>query len=120
MLQNLRSLSAIAGFAIAVIFSWKLLKPPSGHHRRQGKRQISATSNSDSTSSSSQLITSGICSPSDDSGAQNIDNELYQPVKVSGGFVYLPDIKFLKEKNIYIWCLMFENVFTFIPKFQTF
>ncbi|XP_022136020.1 peroxisome biogenesis protein 22-like isoform X2 [Momordica charantia] len=82
--RNLRSLSAIAGFALAVIFSWKLLKPPSGHHRRQPKRQTSATSNSDSTTSS-QLITSRTCSPSDDSGAQNFDNELYQPVKPTLG-----------------------------------
>lgn len=89
MLQNLRSLSAIAGFALAVIFSWKLLKPPSGHHRRQRKRQTSAAGNSDiDTSSNSQLVTSGTCSPSEDLGAQNVDNEFYRPVKVSDGFFF--------------------------------
>ncbi|XP_038886877.1 peroxisome biogenesis protein 22-like isoform X2 [Benincasa hispida] len=80
--QNFRSLSAIAGFALAVIFSWKLLKPPSEHHRRQRKRQTPAAGNSDiGTSSDSQLITSGTSSPPEDSGAQNVDNEFYRPVK---------------------------------------
>lgn len=73
LLQNFRSLSAIAGLALAVIFSWKLLRPPSGHRRRQPKRQTSSAGNSDiSTSSNSQLITSAVFSPSDDAGAQKV------------------------------------------------
>ncbi|KAG6589179.1 Peroxisome biogenesis protein 22 [Cucurbita argyrosperma subsp. argyrosperma] len=80
--RNLRSLSAIAGFALAVIFSWKMLKPPSEHHRRQRKRQTSAAGNSDiGTDSNSQLTTSATCSPSEDSGAQTVDNEVYRPLK---------------------------------------
>ncbi|XP_008455417.1 peroxisome biogenesis protein 22-like isoform X2 [Cucumis melo] len=71
--RNFRSLSAVAGLALAVIFSWKLLRPPSGHRRRQPKRQSSSAGNSDiGTSSNSQLITSAIVSPSDDAGAQKV------------------------------------------------
>lgn len=103
-LQNLGTLSAIAGFALAVIFSWKLIKPPSGHRRRRRKRQTSAAGNSDiGTSSNSQLITSGT-SLSEDSDAQNVDNEFYRPVKVSGGFFICLISKFLKGK-IYFSCL---------------
>lgn len=103
-MQNFRSLSAVAGLALAVIFSWKLFRPPSGHHTRQRKRQTSAAGNSDNgTSSNSQLITSATCSPSDDAGVQNVDNEFCGAVKVSGDFSHLlPDLKFLKDK--YIFC----------------
>lgn len=80
--RNFRSLSAVAGLALAVIFSWKLFRPPSGHHTRQRKRQTSAAGNSDNgTSSNSQLITSATCSPSDDAGVQNVDNEFCRAVK---------------------------------------
>ncbi|KAE8645745.1 hypothetical protein Csa_020431 [Cucumis sativus] len=84
--RNFRSLSAIAGLALAVIFSWKLLRPPSGHRRRQPKRQTSSAGNSDiSTSSNSQLITSAVFSPSDDAGAQKPTLEQIVRQKLGGG-----------------------------------
>ncbi|KAL0560038.1 hypothetical protein IC582_000429 [Cucumis melo] len=84
--RNFRSLSAVAGLALAVIFSWKLLRPPSGHRRRQPKRQSSSAGNSDiGTSSNSQLITSAIVSPSDDAGAQKPTLEQIIRQKLGGG-----------------------------------
>ncbi|XP_068646035.1 peroxisome biogenesis protein 22-like [Aristolochia californica] len=47
--KNAGSLGALAGFAIAVAFTWKFLRSPSRSQRNQRKRLGSSSSNADST-----------------------------------------------------------------------
>ncbi|KAG7034960.1 Peroxisome biogenesis protein 22 [Cucurbita argyrosperma subsp. argyrosperma] len=88
--QNLdsRSVGAIAGVAVAIIFTWKLLGSSNGYQRRQPKRQTPAASSSTSNvglNSSEQLISSGVCSSSGDLRAHNVVDEFFQPVKPTLG-----------------------------------
>lgn len=77
-----RSLGAIAGFTIAIIFTWRLLRSPDGSQRRPPKRQAPASSSSGLNSqSNASLLPSEVCSTSEDSGAQNVFDEFFQPVK---------------------------------------
>lgn len=89
-LQNLdsRSVGAIAGFAVAIIFTCRLLRSSNGHQRRQPKRQTPAPSSSTSSvglNSNAQLTSSGVCSSSEDLSAQNVVDEFFQPVKPTLG-----------------------------------
>lgn len=82
--QDSRSVGALAGFAVAIIFTWRLLRSPSGPQRRIPKQQAPATSSSGVISQSgTNLVPSGVSSSSDDSRAQNVIDEFFQPVKVS-------------------------------------
>ncbi|OIV99215.1 hypothetical protein TanjilG_06520 [Lupinus angustifolius] len=89
-LRNLdtQSIGAVAGLAVAIFFSWRLLRSPGGAQRRQRKRQ-STTSASPGVSAQSNVSVapSGVCSPSDDSRAQNVVDEFFQPVKPTLGQV---------------------------------
>ncbi|KAE9620674.1 hypothetical protein Lalb_Chr01g0005561 [Lupinus albus] len=89
-LRNLdtQSIGAVAGLAVAIYFSWRLLRSPGGTQRRQRKRQ-STTSASPGVSaqSNASVAPSGVCSPSDDSRAQNVVDEFFQPVKPTLGQV---------------------------------
>ncbi|XP_065876712.1 peroxisome biogenesis protein 22 [Euphorbia lathyris] len=83
-----RSVGAIAGLAIAIVFTWRHFRSPSGTQRRQPKRQASTTSSSVvSSQSNSALIPSGVCSSSssEDLRAQNAVDEFFQPVKPTLG-----------------------------------
>ncbi|KAF7805819.1 peroxisome biogenesis protein 22 [Senna tora] len=81
-----RSIGAVAGLAVAIIFTWRMLRSPSGSQPRQRKRQAATPSNSGvSTQSNASLIPSGVCSPSDDLRAQNVVDEFFQPVKPTLG-----------------------------------
>lgn len=81
-LQDSRSIGAIAGLAVAIVFTWRLLRSPSEPQRRQPKRETTAPSNSGHANHSNHnLISSGISSQ--DSNAQNVIDELFQPVKVN-------------------------------------
>ncbi|CAL5336553.1 unnamed protein product [Camellia sinensis] len=87
-LNNLdsRSVGAVAGLAIAILFTWRLLRSPSGPQRRQPKRQAPTSSSSGvSNHSNTNLTSSGVCSPSEDSRAQNVIDEFFQPVKPTLG-----------------------------------
>ncbi|KAA0042433.1 hypothetical protein IC582_025553 [Cucumis melo] len=89
-LQNLdsRSVGAIAGFAVAIIFTWRLLRSSNGHQRQQPKRQMPAPSSSTSNvglNSNEQSIPSGVCSSSEDLRAHNVVDEFFQPVKPTLG-----------------------------------
>lgn len=87
-LRNLdsRSVGALAGFAVAMIFTWRLLRSPSGPQRRQPKRQAPAPSSSGvSSQSTTTLAPLGVCSSSEDSRAQNVIDEFFQPVKPTLG-----------------------------------
>jgi len=80
-----RSVGAIAGLAIAIVFTWRLLRTPSGPRRRQPKRQVPPPTSSSSAINNSQStvnsIPPGVYSSSDDSKAQNVIDEFFQPVK---------------------------------------
>ncbi|RVW68440.1 Peroxisome biogenesis protein 22 [Vitis vinifera] len=85
-LLDSRSVGALAGFAVAMIFTWRLLRSPSGPQRRQPKRQAPAPSSSGvSSQSTTTLAPSGVCSSSEDSRAQNVIDEFFQPVKPTLG-----------------------------------
>lgn len=87
-MQDTRSAGALAGLAIAIVFTWRLLRSPSGPQRRQPKRQAPPPTSSSSgihIQPSVNLIPPAVCSPSEDSKAQNVIDEFFQPVKVTGG-----------------------------------
>ncbi|THF95214.1 hypothetical protein TEA_018750 [Camellia sinensis var. sinensis] len=84
--KDSRSVGAVAGLAIAILFTWRLLRSPSGPQRRQPKRQAPTSSSSGvSNHSNTNLTSSGVCSPSEDSRAQNVIDEFFQPVKPTLG-----------------------------------
>lgn len=79
-MQDSRSVGAIAGLAVAIVFTWRVWRSPSGPQRRIPKRQGAAPSSSGVSTHSS--ATSGVISSSEDSNAQNVIDEFFQPVKV--------------------------------------
>ncbi|GFQ06284.1 peroxisome biogenesis protein 22 [Phtheirospermum japonicum] len=81
-----RSVGAIAGLAFAIVFTWRLLRAPSGPQRRQPKRQ-GPTSSSSGVSSQETInaSSSGVINPSEDSRTQNVIDEFFQPVKPTLG-----------------------------------
>ncbi|XP_022895133.1 peroxisome biogenesis protein 22 [Olea europaea var. sylvestris] len=85
---DLRSIGAIAGLAFAVVFTWRLLRTPSGPQRRQPKRQAPTSGSSSSSSHGNanvNVTSSGISNSSEDSRTQNVIDELFQPVKPTLG-----------------------------------
>ncbi|KAK4368454.1 hypothetical protein RND71_012246 [Anisodus tanguticus] len=81
-----RSVGAIAGLAFAIVFTWRVWRSPSGPQRRIPKRQGATSSSSDvSNHSSANVATSGVISSSEDSNAQNVIDEFFQPVKPTLG-----------------------------------
>ncbi|KAL8506739.1 hypothetical protein ACS0TY_017585 [Phlomoides rotata] len=77
-----RSVGAIAGLAFAIVFTWRILRTPSGTQRRQPKRQSPAASSSGvSNHESANPLIPGVSNPSDDSITQNVIDEFFQPVK---------------------------------------
>ncbi|KAL2331816.1 hypothetical protein Fmac_019397 [Flemingia macrophylla] len=87
-LHNLdsRSIGAVAGLAVAIVFTWRLFRSPSGSQRRQHKRQGASSSNPGATTHlNASVVPSDACSPSDDSRAQNVVDEFFQPVKPTLG-----------------------------------
>lgn len=82
--QDSRSLGAFAGLAFALVFTWRLLRSPSQPQRRQPKRQAATPSSSAvSAHSNATLVPHGGSSSLEDSRAQNVVDEFFQPVKVS-------------------------------------
>ncbi|KAI4334086.1 hypothetical protein L6164_018820 [Bauhinia variegata] len=92
---DLRSIGAVAGLAVAVVFTWRLLRSPGdGSQRRQQKRQASTPSSSGtSTHSNASLIPSAACLSSEDSRAQNAVDEFFQPVKPTLGQIVRQKLK---------------------------
>ncbi|KAJ8568787.1 hypothetical protein K7X08_032418 [Anisodus acutangulus] len=81
-----RSVGAIAGLAFAIVFTWRVWRSPSGPQRRIHKRQGATSSSSGvSNHSSANVATSGVISSSEDSNAQNVIDEFFQPVKPTLG-----------------------------------
>ncbi|KAK6919395.1 hypothetical protein RJ641_015299 [Dillenia turbinata] len=75
-----RSVGALAGLAVAMFFTWRLLRSPSGPRRRQPKRQTPAPSSSGASSHDASIVPSGVSSLSE-ARAQNVIDEFFQPVK---------------------------------------
>ncbi|XP_057460360.1 peroxisome biogenesis protein 22-like [Actinidia eriantha] len=71
---------ALAGLAVALLFTWRLLRSPSGPQRRQPKRQAPIPSTSGVSTHSNANLTY-----SEDSRAQNVIDEFFQPVKPTLG-----------------------------------
>ncbi|KAE8668303.1 Peroxisome bioproteinsis protein 22 [Hibiscus syriacus] len=81
-----RSVGAIAGLAVAIIFTYRFMRSPAAPPGRQPKRQTPSTSSSSiSTQSNATLTPSGVCSPSEDLRAQNVVDEFFHPVKPTLG-----------------------------------
>ncbi|GLT96573.1 hypothetical protein SLE2022_141840 [Rubroshorea leprosula] len=77
-----RSVGAVAGLAVAIVFTYRLMQSPGEPQRRQLKRQAPTTSSSGvSTQSNTTLMPSAFCSSSEDLRAQNVVDEFLQPVK---------------------------------------
>jgi len=75
------SVGAIAGLAVAIIFTWRVF--PTAPQRRQPKRQATGASSSDVNShSNATLVSSRASASSEDSRAQNVVDDFFQPVKV--------------------------------------
>lgn len=88
-LHNLdsHSIGAVAGLAVAIFFTWRLLRSPAGPQRRQRKRQAASSSSSPGNNAhlNASVVPSGVCSTSEDSRAQNVVDEFFQPVKPTLG-----------------------------------
>ncbi|WOG98799.1 hypothetical protein DCAR_0418144 [Daucus carota subsp. sativus] len=79
-----RSVGAIAGLAVAIVFTWRLLRSPSEPQRRQRKRQNPAASNSGVANlTNSNHISFGVSS--EVASAQNVNDEFFQSVKPTLG-----------------------------------
>uniref|UniRef100_A0A2N9IY30 Peroxisome biogenesis protein 22 n=1 Tax=Fagus sylvatica TaxID=28930 RepID=A0A2N9IY30_FAGSY len=86
VLRDSRSLGAFAGLAFALVFTWRLLRSPSQPQRRQPKRQAATPSSSAvSAHSNATLVPHGGSSSLEDSRAQNVVDEFFQPVKPTLG-----------------------------------
>lgn len=87
-LDNLdsRSVGALAGLAIAILFTWRLMRSPGGPQRGQPKLQTPTPSSSGVSSlSSANLPSSGVCSSLEDVRAQNVIDEFFQPIQPTLG-----------------------------------
>ncbi|TMW99241.1 hypothetical protein EJD97_002835 [Solanum chilense] len=81
-----RSAGAIAGLAFAIVFIWKIMRSPSGPQRRHPKQQaVTPGSSGVSSPFSENVPTSEVSPPSENSNAQNVIDEFFQPVKPTLG-----------------------------------
>ncbi|VYS58179.1 unnamed protein product [Arabidopsis thaliana] len=86
-----RSIGAIAGLAIAVIFTWRAIRTPGEQRqRRQPKRRIhnAETSSAAAAASQSHLASSvapEVSSPREDNAVQDVVDQFFQPVKPTLG-----------------------------------
>ncbi|KAK9674422.1 hypothetical protein RND81_12G231700 [Saponaria officinalis] len=78
--QDIFSVGAIAGLAIAIVFTWRILR--SAPQRRQPKRQPNVASSSSVTSQPNALVIPSSAPVSlEDSRARNVVDDFFQPVK---------------------------------------
>ncbi|KAF9663285.1 hypothetical protein SADUNF_Sadunf17G0023100 [Salix dunnii] len=82
-----RSVGAVAGLAVAVVFTWRLLRSNSGPQRRQPKRRAPTTSSSVVTTQPNAVsMPSGdVFSSLEDLRVQNVVDEFFQTEKPSLG-----------------------------------
>ncbi|CDY24269.1 hypothetical protein HID58_054193 [Brassica napus] len=82
-----RSIGAIAGLAIAVIFTWRAIRTPPGEpRRRQPKRRMqSAETSSAAAQSNLGSNLPDVSLPHEDNGVQDVVDQFFQPVKPTLG-----------------------------------
>ncbi|KAK6157265.1 hypothetical protein DH2020_011513 [Rehmannia glutinosa] len=76
-----RSFGAIAGLALAIVFTWRFIRTPRGPQRRQSKRQTPSGSSSGVSRASMNDVSSEVSNPPENSRTQNVVDEFFQPVK---------------------------------------
>ncbi|KAI8015449.1 Peroxisome biogenesis protein 22 [Camellia lanceoleosa] len=103
-ISDTQSIGALAGLAIAILFTWRLLRSTSAAQRRQPKRQATNPSSSGvvSTHSNANLTFSGDLS-SEDSRAQNVIDEFFQPIKPTLGQIVRQ--KLSEGRKVTCWLL---------------
>lgn len=90
-MQDSRCAGAIAGLAFAIVFIWKIMRSPSGPQRRHPKQQaVTPGSSGVSSHFSENVPSSEVSPPSENSNAQNVIDEFFQPVKVEKDFSFAP------------------------------
>ncbi|KAL1197500.1 Peroxisome biogenesis protein 22 [Cardamine amara subsp. amara] len=81
-----RSIGAIAGLAIAVIFTWRAIRTPGERQRRQPKRRNPFAETSSAASQSNlALITPDVSLPREDNAVEDVVDQFFQPVKPTLG-----------------------------------
>ncbi|CAL9221811.1 unnamed protein product [Arabidopsis halleri] len=82
-----RSIGAIAGLAIAVIFTWRAIRTPGEQRqRRQPKRRINnAETSSAAAQSNVASVLPEVSSPREDNAVQDVVDQFFQPVKPTLG-----------------------------------
>lgn len=81
-----RSVGAIAGLAVAIVFTYKLMRSPGEPQRGQPKRPAPTTSSAVAgTQSNTTSVPSVVCSSTEDIRAQNVVDDFFQPVKPNLG-----------------------------------
>ncbi|CAH8337781.1 unnamed protein product [Eruca vesicaria subsp. sativa] len=81
-----RSIGAIAGLAIAVIFTWRAIRTPPGEpRRRQPKRRMQSAETSASAQSNVASTLSDGSLSHEDNGVQDVVDQFFQPVKPTLG-----------------------------------
>ncbi|ESQ47685.1 hypothetical protein EUTSA_v10021287mg [Eutrema salsugineum] len=83
-----RSIGAIAGLAIAVIFTWRAIRTPRERQRRQPKRRTQQSGETSSAAAAQSNLTSNppdVSSPHDVTGVQDVVDQFFQPVKPTLG-----------------------------------
>uniref|UniRef100_A0A7N0ZV25 Peroxisome biogenesis protein 22 n=1 Tax=Kalanchoe fedtschenkoi TaxID=63787 RepID=A0A7N0ZV25_KALFE len=81
-----RSVGAIAGFALAVVFTWRLFRSPGETQRRQPKRQGPSSSSSVAAAHSPAPLAPPVTQPSEEEQqVQNVVDDFFQPVKPTLG-----------------------------------
>ncbi|KAF4394411.1 hypothetical protein G4B88_018561 [Cannabis sativa] len=100
-LTNARSVGAIAGLAVAIVFTWRLLRSPSTPQRRQPKRQApgGASSSSITSHTNAPFSPSGVL-PSEDARAQNVVDEFFQQVKPTLGQIVRQKLSEGRKKQV--------------------
>lgn len=104
--QDSRSVGAIAGLALAIVFTWRMFRSPGAPQRRQPKRQAPSTSNSvGSTQANATSTPFGASSSSEDLRTQ-IADALFQPVKVSMCLTF---------RHLSILCIFTLSIINLLP-----
>ncbi|XP_010524486.1 PREDICTED: peroxisome biogenesis protein 22-like [Tarenaya hassleriana] len=81
-----RSVGAIAGLAIAIIFTWRAIRTPGEQQRRQPKRRVSTAGSSSAVSQSNiASIPPDVSSSHEYMGVQNVVDDFFQPVNPTLG-----------------------------------
>lgn len=88
-MQDSRSIGAIAGLAFTIVFAWRILRTSSPQRRSPKRQAVIPGSSGVSSHFSENIATSEVSPPSEDSSAQNVIDEFFQPVKVEKDF-HLP------------------------------